>query len=213
MADAIFWTNVGIDVETARGAGVTITAISKAAEGVVTYDGTAPADGDPIMLEVAGMNEVHQRVFYVDDHDGVAKTFKLKGEDTTDYATFTSGKFHKITFGASMRTAQNVSASGGDPEFADLTTVHDTQRKRAPVVASPLSFSLTNFLDKDDPAVKEMRKAYLAKQTRAVRFRFGTSVDMLFLGYCTATGAPTGQAQQAVMTPTGFEAQGAVTWV
>lgn len=213
MADPIFWTNVGVDVQTAIGDAVTIESISKATEGLVTYDGTDPAVDAAVLIEAAGMNEVHQRVFYVKDLDTGAKTFKLDSEDTTDYSTFTSGTFRVVTYGASMNTAQTVNASGGDAEFTDITTIHDIQRKRAPGVTSPLSFTLTNFLDKDDPAVKEMRKAYMAKRPRAVRFRFGTSLDMLFYAYCTATGAPTGQAQGAVTTPTGFEAQGAVTWV
>ena len=41
MANPIFWTNVGIDVQTALATAVAITAISKASPGVATRSGMA----------------------------------------------------------------------------------------------------------------------------------------------------------------------------
>ena len=211
MADALFWSNVGIDVQTALGDAITINGISKADPGVVSYTGADPANGDYVVLEVNGMHQVSDRIFRVADVDTGANTFELEGEDTTAYDTFVSGTFRVITFGASMRSAQQVNVSGGDPEFSDITTIHDNVRKRAPVVVSPLSFSMTNLFDLGDPAVIEMRKAYLAKSKRAIRLRFGTGARMLLTGYCAAAGVPTGQAQGVVQTTVSIEAQNVPT--
>lgn len=211
MADALFWSNVGIDVQTALAAAITINGITKASTGVASYTGADPANGDYVLLEVNGMHQVNDRIFRVANVDTGANTFELEGEDTTNYDTFVSGTFQVITFGASMRSAQQVSVSGGEPEFADITTIHDNVRKRAPVVVSPLSFSMTNLFDLSDPAVIEMRKAYLAKSKRAIRLRFGTGARMLLTGYCAAAGVPTGQAQGVVQTTVSIEAQNVPT--
>ena len=207
MADALFWSNVGLDVQTALGSALTITGITKASPGVVSYTGTDPANGDFVLLTINGMSQVNDRIFRVADVDTGANTFELEGEDTTLYDTFVSGSFQVITFGASMRSAQQINVSGGDPEFADTTTIHDTVRKRAPVVVSPLSFAMTNLFDLGDPAVIEMAKAYRSKTKRAIRLRFGTGAKMLLTGYCAASGVPTGQAQGVVQTTVSIEAQ------
>lgn len=208
MANPIFWTNVGIDVQTALAAAITITNISKAATGVVSYSGAVdPSNGDYIVMTVNGMNEVHDRIFRVANVNGAANTLELEGEDTTAYQTFVSGSFQVITFGASMTTAQTINVNGGEAEYADVTTVHDLVRKRVPTVVSPLSMSMDNLFDLTDPAFIELNKAYKAKAKRAVRLRFGTGAKMLLTGYASAAGVPTGQAQGVVQMKIGIEAQ------
>lgn len=129
--EPIFWTDVGVAVETAASAAITITAISKAAEGVVTYSGAPvpePEDGDIIVLRnVTGMSAVNDRAFRIADVDTVAKTFKLEGEDTTAYRAFKSGQAHVVTLGAEFRSVQEVAASGGDPVTASTSTIHVAQ--------------------------------------------------------------------------------------
>ena len=111
---AKFWSNVDIDIQTALGSAVTISAISKADPGVVSYTGTDPANADIVVLNVAGMTEVHTRAFKVASVDTTANTYNI-GEDTTGNHTFTSGDFKVVTLGASMTNVQDVSASGGEP--------------------------------------------------------------------------------------------------
>lgn len=205
--DPIFWSNVGIDVQTALGTALTITAISKAATGVCTYTGTDPTDGAYVLMSVQGMYQVNDRVMRIDNVNTTAKTFELEGEDTTDYDTFVSGSAQVITFGASFSSVQNIAVSGGDPEFADTTTIHDNVRKRTPVIVSPLSFSMTNLFNLSDAGFIECNKAYKAKAKRAIRLRFGTGARMVLVGYPAAAGVPTGQAQGVVQTTVSIEAQ------
>lgn len=208
MADPIFWTNVGIDVQTALATAVTITAITKAATGVATYSGSVnPGNGDYIAMKVNGMYQVNDRLFRIANVNTTAKTFELEGEDTTTFDTFISGSYQVVTFGASFNSVQSISVSGGDYEKADVTTIHDSVRKNALTVAAPLTLSLTNFFDMTDPGFVECNKAYKSKTKRAIRLRFGTGPKMLLTGYVGAAGVPNGQAQGVVQTPVSIEAQ------
>lgn len=214
--EPIFWTNVGVSVQTTVSAAITLSAISKAAEGVVTYTGAAPADleaGAVVHLkEVNGMIELTDRAFIVKSHDAAAKTFVLKGEDTTDYSDFVgAGSAVVVTMGASFRSIQDVSASGGDFEKADVTTIHSLLRRRRATVANPVTFSFTNLFDLDDPAFKECVKAHRSKTNRVIMFSFGTGPKILAVGAPAATGVPTGQAQGVVQTPVEIECQGMPT--
>ena len=214
--EPIFWTNVGVSVQTAVSAAITLSAISKAAEGVVTYTGAAPAGlkaGAVVHLkEVNGMIELTDRAFIVKSHDTAAKTFVLKGEDTTDYSDFVGGgSAVVVTMGASFRSIQDVSASGGDFEKADVTTIHSLLRRRRATVANPVTFSFTNLFDLDDPAFKECVKAHRSKTNSVIMFSFGTGPKILAVGAPAATGMPTGQAQGVVQTPVEIECQGMPT--
>lgn len=210
MANPIFWTNVGIDVQTALGSAITISTISKAGTAVATYSGTpspAPANGDYVYIESTGMSQTNDRIFRVANFNGTAKTFELEGEDSTTYDTFVSGTAKIITFGASFNSVQNINVSGGEYEKADVTTIHDMIRKQVPTVTSPLVFSMTNLFDLTDPGFMECNKAYKAKTKRAIRLRFGTGARMALVGYCGAAGVPTGQAQGVVQTTVSIDAQ------
>lgn len=208
MANPIFWTNVGIDVQTALAAAVTITAISKTTPGVATYSGSVnPGNGDYIVVSANGMNQINDRIFRIANVNTTTKTFELEGEDTTLYDTFISGNYQVITFGASFQTVQTVSPSGGDYEKADITTIHDAVRKQVPTIAAPMTLAMTNFFDLTDPGFVECNKAYKSKTKRAIRLRFGAGAKMLITGYVGAAGVPTGQAQGVVQTPVSIEAQ------
>lgn len=206
---ALFWSNVGVDVQTALGTAVTITGISKANPGVVTHGGTDPSNGDYVLLTVVGMHQVDSRIFRV-ANAGVG-TFELEGEDSTSYDTFTSGTFEVITYGASMSTAQNINVSGGEPEFSDVTTIHDNVRKRVPTITSPMSLSFDCIYDATDAAQVEMQAAHKALSPRAIQLRFSNGTRMLFSGYVSASGVPTGQAQGVVQTRVSVESQGLPT--
>lgn len=207
MADPIFWTNVGVDIQTALGSAITINSITKANPGVVTYTGTDPANGDYVYITASGMTEINDRVFRVASVDTGANTFNLEGENTTDYGTFTSGTFQVITFGASFANMQTFNVSGGDPEYTDTTTIHLAIRRRAPTVVSPLSVTSDAIFDPSDAGFIEANRAFKAKTKRAFKLRFGTGAKMALVGFVSAAGAPRGQAQGVVQTGLGIEAQ------
>lgn len=106
--------NAGLKLfmESAIAAPTTVTAITKAAPGVLSAAGHTFANGDVVLLEIQGMSELHGRLFKV--VNVVATTsFQISGidgatgVDTTLYNTFTSGTAKKVTLGTSITGVQN----------------------------------------------------------------------------------------------------------
>jgi hypothetical protein len=208
MSQPIFWSNVGVDVQTALGPIVPLAGISKADVGVAKVSGAVmPKTGDIVLLSTQGMYQVDKRLFRVAKANAEAKTFELDGEDTTAYEDLITGSCQVVSFGASFATVQGVNVAGGEPEFADVTTIHDSMRRRVPTIVSPLSFSMDNIFDMADPGFIECNKAFKSRTMRAVRLRFGNGARLLLLGYVAAAGLPTGQAQGVVQTKVSIEAQ------
>jgi hypothetical protein len=208
-----FWVKTQIDVETAAATAVTITTITKANPAQVSYaSGTDPANGDTVSLDTAGMIELNGRDFRVANVNGAGNTFDLEGVDSTAYNTFTSGTFQVKTMGVSMTTVQDVGSSGGEYEFADLTTIHDDARRRAPTVSSPFALTLGCLFKPEDAAAIELGKANDTKTVRSIKVRWPSGRKALFRAYVGASGIPTGSAQEVVKTNVSFEGQGKPTF-
>jgi hypothetical protein len=203
-----FWSNVQVAVGT-FGAAQAITGISQASPAVVSRVAHGLSNGQYVVFEVQGMfqiNKVLARVAGV-----TADTFQAEGIDSSNFNAFTSGSYRVVTFANNMSNVVDVNASGGEPEFADITTIHQNIRTRVPVVTSPLTFSMTGLFDPSDAAMQELAIATRAITERGMRFTFSNGNIMVFSAYPSAPGVPTGSAQQAVQTPITLEAQGLPT--
>lgn len=207
---AKFWSNVDIDIQTSLGSVQTISSITKADPGLVTYVGADPTVNDILVVDIAGMTELQSRAFAAKNVTGGANTLDF-GEDTTDYHTFTSGSFQPVVLGASMTNVQDVSASGGEPEFADITTVHDQIRRRVPTVVSPFSIQFGCIFEPSDAAMIELATASRTLTTRVVKITFADGSFMVGNAYISAAGVPTGSAQDVVKTNVNMEFQGLPT--
>ena len=200
MASARKWSNVAVAMQSALATAITITAISKASEGVATATNTL-VNGDYVFLTVNGMWQLNSRVARVKSVSGT--NFTLEGIDTTSFDTFTSGSAEKITFGTSITTATSLSSSGGDFDFIDTTTIHGHARTQMPGLPNPATFSFDNIWDVSDAGLLAMKSASDAQAMRAFKFTFGTGGQiMVFAGYCGASLLPGGSAQQLVTTGT-----------
>lgn len=209
VADVDVWSNAHIDIESSRATALVITGISKANPGVVTYTGTDPASGDFVVLtDMVGMVELNDQVVRIANVDTTANTFELEGIDTTGFTTHVSGNAAVITFGPTMTTVQDVNSGGGDFNFADLTTIHDTLQKRIPTTSSPFTMQLGCLFRPADAAHIELGVANDTKSVRAIKVRWASGHKASWLAYVGASGIPTGQAQQVVKTNVNFEGQG-----
>lgn len=211
------WSNVAVAMQSALGAVRTISAITKADPGVVTSTAHGLTNGTYIVLEVQGMYQLNGRVFRA--CNVAADTFQLEdvtggtGIDTTLFDTFTSGNARAITFGTSITTATTVSASGGDFDFIDTTTIHVNQKSQIPGSANPISYNMEHLWDIADAAQAAMKAASDTQDQRAFRFTFGTGGKiMVFVGYVGFTGSPGGSAQDKVTTPSTITAFGSPTY-
>lgn len=211
MATVSTWSNVGVTMQSALATALTITAISKASPGVVSYTGTDPANGDFVKLLVQGMYQVNERVFRVANVNTGSNTFELEGENTTSYDTFSSGTAEVITFGTTLATATGLSASGGDFNFIDTTTIHDNVAKQIPGLASAIVYNFENLWDPADAGLAALKAASDTKAQRAIKIAFANGYKVVFLGYVGATLLPVGSAQDKVTTPVAITMNGRPT--
>lgn len=195
-----FWTNQTVGLQSALGAAVPITNISKAANGVITTSGAAPANGSYVLLEVQGMQQVHRRVFKTSGLAGL--TFQV-GEDTTLYGTFVSGTFRVITFGAQFDSLRDPQGSGGDPVTEDTTTIHDVDDTEAIVSSSAQGYSFTADWEPTNAALIEANKAFITRTPRAVRVADPDGSEYLFYASVSAPLNPIVSGRKKV-TPLNF---------
>lgn len=211
MATVRKWSGVAVAMQSVLGSALTITGITKASPGVVTSTAHGLANGDYVYLSISGMFQLDGKVVRVDN--SATNTFELEGVDTTSFDTFSSGSAYKITFGTSITTATSMSASGGDFDFIDTTTIHSNVKTQIPGQANPISYSFDNLWDISDAGQVAMKSATDAQAIRAFKFTFGTGGPiMVFAGYVGFTGAPTGQAQDKVVSPASITAFGTPTY-
>jgi len=116
-----------------------------------------------------------------------------------------------ITFGTTLSVVGGLSSSGGDFNFIDVTTIHDSVNKQIPGNANASSFNLTCNWDPADAGLVALKTAADSKAVRCIRITFSDSTKYLFAGYVGATLAPTGSAQQKVETPVVFTVYGRPT--
>lgn len=211
MATATKWSSVGVAIESALATALTISGITKANPGVVTYTGTDPSNGDYVYLEVQGMHQLDGRVVRVANVNGAGNTFELEGVDTTLFDTFTSGTAEVITFGTTLATLTGLSATGGDFDFLDITTIHDNTRKQIPGLASPSAYSFESIWDVSDAGLVGLKAASDNQAKKAVKFSFANGQKMVLAGYIGATLLPTGSAQEVVKTSVVITADGKPT--
>lgn len=206
MAIITKWSNVAVSVQSALAVAKTISAISKALPGVVSSTAHGYANGDYVLIEAQGMYQLNNRVMRV---SAVATdSFTLEGEDTTNYADFTSGTAKKITFGTTLATLTNINASGGDFDFIDTTTIHDSIKTQIPGLANPSTYSFESFWDPSDSGLVSLKSASDSQSQRALLFSFANGQKFVFNGYVGASLAPTGSAQDLIKTSVVFTALG-----
>jgi hypothetical protein len=198
-------------MQSALAATKTITAITKASPAVVTSTSHGYANGNYVLLAIQGMSQLDNKVVRVANQ--AANTFECEGVDSTLFDTFSSGTAALITFGTTITSATSMSATGGDFDFIDTTTIHGNVKTQIPGLANPLNYTFDNLWDLADAAQTAMKTATDSQAQRAFRFTFGVGGPiMLFSGYVGFTGAPTGNAQDKVTASAVITAFGTPTY-
>lgn len=209
MAVITKWANVAVSVQSAIGATVAISAITKANPGVVTT-GTAHgyATGDYVLMTVQGMYQLNYRVFRISAASG--SVFTLEGEDTTNYGTFvaTGSTVQKLTLGTSLATLTTINASGGDFDFIDTTTIHDNIKTQVPGLPNPSTYTFDSFWDPSDAGLIALKSASDSQSQRAILFSFANGQKFTFNAYVGCSLSPTGSAQDLIKTAVVFTALG-----
>jgi hypothetical protein len=204
------WANVGVDIQTALGASLTVSGISKANPAVLSYAAgdTDPANGEYFLIEAVGMKQINNMVVRVSAVDTTANTFQCEGLDSTDFDTFVSATAKKITFGKTFATMMDLSMSGGELKTADDSDLHSEIDSEAAVGYTAIKGSSNNRFNPSDAALLEAKSAGRTQTPRALLIRFANGYKVA--GYATmgASMVPTGQKGAVVQTPFAFTFKG-----
>ena len=112
--------------------GLTITAITQAAPGKITYVGTDPANGDTFYLAgIGGMTQLNGRYVRINNVNAGAKTFELRDLNNVDINTTSYGAY---TLGG---TASRVYTIATPYDEADLFNLHITQSADVLTIVHP----------------------------------------------------------------------------
>ena len=211
MASPIVWKNVQVSMQNAISATKTITGITQANPAVVTCTAHGFSNGDIVYLEVQGMRQVNEKAVRV---AGVTTdSFQLEGINSTLYDAFLSGTVAEVTLGTTISTATSISASGGDFDFIDTTTIHDNAKSQIPGLPSAISFSMEHIWDAGDAGLIAMKAASDNQAKRVFKFQFGPGGKILyFAGYVGCTMLPGGSAQNLVTTQAVITMNGTPTY-
>ena len=205
------WSNVAVAMQSALGSNKTISAITKANPGVASSTSHGISDAAYVYLNnIQGMYQLDGRVVRVDNP--LTSSFELEGVDTTSFGTFTSGVANEVTFGTSLGTGLTINVSGGDFEFIDYTTIHDSVKKQLIGLANPTVINMDLIWDPSDASFSALKSAADNKAIRAFKFTFANGAIWTFAGYVGFTGAPTGGAQEVVKTPLVITSNGRLTY-
>jgi hypothetical protein len=193
-------------MESAIATATTITAITKAAPGVFSASGHTFANGDYVLLEVQGMQELNGQLmkvvnvvattsFQVAGVDGVT------GLDTSLYSTFTAGTAKKVTLGTSINGVQEFTFNGGEIKVADSTTVSDTSDKQVVVGATAQAADMVMQWDPTSAAQQAMRAAYATLANKGFKVVWPDGAWAAWYGTVGFTGAPGGGKQGVTTSP------------
>jgi hypothetical protein len=204
-------------MQSALGVAKTITAITKAAPGVVTATHDF-INGDYVVLTVQGMQQLDGKVYRVVN---VSTTVSFQLEDvnggtgisTVSFDTFASGTAQKITFGTSLTTVAEITMTGGDFSKVDSTVIHGNVKRERPGVASAVSIDIKHNWDITDAGQLAMRVASDAQTQLAMKITFGTGGNiMVFSGYVGYVGLPTGAFGDVIKSAANISANSIPTY-
>jgi hypothetical protein len=158
------------------------------------------------------MVQMNSRVVRVDNEDTAGDDFDCEGIDSTLYGTYSSGASAQvITFGTSLGTIAEVSASGGGARTVEASTIHTNQIIQRRVAVEPFEMSFDSYYDLSDASLLALKTASDAGAPRAVKITFDNGNIVTFYADITAALIPTGGAFDMVKTSITMNALGLLT--
>ena len=186
------------------GAKQTITAISKANPGVLTYSGTDnfTIGNYAALTDLFGMTELEDALVKIGTVDTGANTFILSDQDTSGYGTFSAGNVAPVTIDTEIVAATGFSISGGEQQFAEYTYLWDKITRKMPTTKSGMSIEIPAIWDPADAASKAVLEASDKSEKRAFKIVLPDGLEMMFFGYIASSGLPNVQDINSVMQTT-----------
>jgi hypothetical protein len=186
-------TGTQVAIASTYGSASVMSAISNASEAVATFGGGHGFVVGDFLEITSGWDRLHGRIVRV----GAVATNDVTLEDintssTTNYPAGTgTGSAREITAWTSVTQIQSVSTSGGDLNFADITTITDLIQKQTPTTRSPIQLDFTFFYDPTLSWYSVAQTAAESNTATALRIIFPNSSRMVQNGFYSLQTTPT----------------------
>ena len=201
--------NVGVDIQSALGTALVVTAITKANPAVVTYTaGTDPTNGTYMLIRSAGMSQIDHMVVRVANVSTINDTFECEGLNSTNFRDFVSGTSTPITFGKSFDSLLDIQMTGGEAKFTDDSDIHHDLDKEVLAGFSAFKITGTSRFEADDSALLEAQAASRARSTRCVLLKFAGGAKLAINAEVGAPLVPVANKGERLKTSLVFSAQG-----
>jgi hypothetical protein len=140
----------GVQYASTYGGSVAMSAITNAAEAVATLAGGHGVVVGDYLEVTSGWDRLNNRIVRAKTVATNDITFEtIDTTSTTNFPTGTgTGSIRRITAWTTItQLASNIASSGGDINFADITTLTDTIKKQIPTQRNPIGVSLPGYYD------------------------------------------------------------------
>lgn len=189
-------TGSSVAIASAYGTAKTFASITNAAEAVASFaSDPSLAVGDYFEVTTSGWGRMEKRIIRVKAASGAGPYLvTFENMDTSDTNRFPSGSgagtVREITAWTNLSQVKDISTSGGDQQFADVTAIDDVVTQQMPTVRSAQSMTLTCF---DDPALSwypVVRSASESATPVALKMTFPNTTYMVANAYWSLNQVP-----------------------
>ena len=196
-----------------------ITGISKAAEAKVTCTSHGYVDGDVVkIIGVVGMQEVNDHCFIV---TGVANrspvsganAFYLKGVNSADYTTYTSGGgAYKATMAAVGEVTSIPEMGGTEPNELDVSHLQSVASQKLAVLPKQSNVSFNVWFDLTTAMQSDLLKANEDLNDRCFHFTLPGSFNLAVLAQVGGFKVTAGDVNSAYSGTVTLLPRGAGSW-
>lgn len=201
-------TGTQIAIASTYGASVSMSALTNAAEAVATLAGGHSVVVGDFLEVTSGWDLLTGKIVRVKTVATNDITFEaINTVSTSSYPAGTgTGSIRRITAWTNITQVQGIDTSGGDINFADITTISDRTQKQVPTTRGPQQITLTVF---DDPALSWYAPAVAASDSvvaTGLRIIFPNASRLVANGYFSLQKTPTVAINAPLTAALGFSA-------
>lgn len=168
----------------------------------LTVSGSTIVAGDFVEVS-SGWGRLDKRIVRVGAGSGAA-TLVLEGIDTSDpnkYPTGTGlGSVRKVTAWTEISQIKGIDTSGGDQQYADITSINDVVARQMPTTRGAVNMNLVVFDDPSQPYFADVITADDARVPYGLRMRFANGSVTLANAYWSLMRVPTIATNEAMTT-------------
>jgi hypothetical protein len=199
-------TGTIIAIASTYGANVNMTAITNASEAVATLGaGHSVTVGD--YLEVtSGWDRLTGRIVRAKTVATNDITFESINTSSTSVfpAGTGTGTIRRITAWTNLSQIKQMGSSGGELQFADITSISDTVQKQIPTVRGAMSVQITYFDDDALAWIAAVNAADAARTPYAVRFTYPNSAKTVANAYWAKSSTPSVNTNEGLTNQIGL---------